>query len=429
MPTPNLRRFAIDILMAVMDEGQSLSAAMPLRAQIKDARDAAWLQALCYGVLREYGYLEFLLKPLLPRPLREKDRDVNWLLLIGIYQLRFMQIPQHAAVNETVVTARALKKPWAVGLVNGVLRSWLREQISIEARATPLDRLAHPRWLVQRLKQDYPEHWQIILEANQTHPPLTIRVNARQGTCAQYQTDLAEQGLIAHTLPGLPQALRLEQAVDVKQLPGFATGRVSVQDASAQLAAAFLHCEPGMQVLDACAAPGGKTAHLLETIDALKLVALDHEPARVELIRSTLARLQLSAEVRCTDALHDTDLRVYDRILLDAPCSATGIIRRHPDIKWLRTPEDIVALSATQSALLEALWPKLKPGGQLLYATCSVLKAENEQVITAFLGRHPEAQLQTLTAPEGFVTAGGKIGLQLLPGVGDGFYYASLIKN
>ncbi|MGE5240926.1 MAG: 16S rRNA (cytosine(967)-C(5))-methyltransferase RsmB [Bacteroidota bacterium] len=401
---------------------------------VAQARDAALIQEMTYGVLRWFHELETVAALFLTKPLKEKDRDIQGLLLIGLYQLRHMRVAKHAAVTETVDAAAALKKPWAKSLLNACLRSYLREEARAQAAiaAAPAAAFSHPAWLIDALRGDWPEDWRAILAANNERPPLVLRVNRHRLTREQYLARLAGGGIPAAALPALPDAIRLETPVAVDALPGFAQGEVSVQDGAAQLAAVLLDAQAGERVLDACAAPGGKTGHLLERTPGLaELVALDREPARVALIEENLARLGVTATVVTGDATDPRawwDGRQFDRILADVPCSATGVIRRHPDIKVRRQPQDLPKLLETQTRILESLWPLLKPGGKLLYVTCSILTAENEKQMAAFLARHPEAAEDGLPLTAGVARV---VGRQILPGESgmDGFYYACLHKN
>ncbi len=374
---------------------------------------------LSYGVLRRLGLLEYLLKQLLTRPLIEPA--IRYLLLVGLYELLEGRTPPYAVVNETVSAAPRR----ASGLVNAVLRNFLRRRdlLLTQAQDDPLARWNHPAWWVARLKQEYPEHWQAILETSNQHPPMTLRVNRRRTRLQDYQLRLCEAGLEAEQTGDW--ALRLAHPVPVAQLPGFADGLVSVQDLGAQYAAALLDCRDGMRVLDACAAPGGKAAHLLECHD-LDLTALDLAPERLERVKQNLDRLGLKARLRVADAAAPQawwDGRPFDRILLDAPCTGSGVVRRHPDGKWLKRAEDATRLAQRQLQLIEALWPLLQPGGKLLYATCSLFWAENRGVVHAFLTQHPDAAEEPLDLP------GGRQG-QLLPdGQHDGFFYARLVKT
>jgi len=314
-----------------------------------------------------------------------------------------------------------------------VLRRYQREQAVLDAaaEAEPVARHAHPHWLLTRLQQDWPDDWQAVCAANNARAPMTLRVNTLRGSPADYQQRLTEAGLAATSQPHAPAALVLTEPTDVAALPGFAAGDVSVQDAAAQLAAPLLDVQAGQRVLDACAAPGGKTAHLLENNPSAELVALDNDAARLDRVAETLARLQLAARLLHADAGQVVDWwdgKPFDRILLDAPCSASGVIRRHPDIKALRRAVDIDALAAQQARLLDALWPCLAPGGKLLYVTCSVLAAENGRQVKTFLARTPDAAALPLAADWGRPAGHGR---QILPGEADmdGFFYALLVKT
>lgn len=442
--TANARALAADAVTQVVRDGRSLSQVLPTCLDRAAAVDRALVQELAYGVLRWRFRLEALLRQLLKQPLKRKDQDVVSLLLVGLYQLAYTEVAPHAAVHATVEAVRATGKRWAVSLANAVLRSYQRQHAELNAMADrqPADRHAHPAWLVEQLRADWPDDWERILMANNQRPPLVLRVNARHGDLASYRAELDAVGMAHVALPTTAYGVCLEQAVAVERLPGFAAGAVSVQDAAAQLAAPLLAAEAGMRVLDACAAPGGKTAHILERTPDVELLAVDIDAARVRRIEENLQRLGLSAQLVVGDAAQPEawwDGRPFQRILLDAPCSATGVIRRHPDIKSLRRAADIDTLAATQAQLLDALWPLLEPGGLLLYATCSVLRRENEARIEAFLRRHADAREAALdVAPEVSWGRPMRHGRQILPGdtdgnpaaVGmDGFFYASLIKS
>jgi 16S rRNA (cytosine967-C5)-methyltransferase len=340
-------------------------------------------------------------------------------------------VPSHAAVAETVGAARRLHKAWAAALVNATLRGFLREREQLLAAldTDPVSALAHPAWLLDELRAAWPQQWQAIAAANNVRPPMTLRVNPRHGDAAAWRTRLTTAGHPAATVAAAPSALQLDAPCDVKILPGFATGALSVQDAAAQLAAPLLAVRPGQRVLDACAAPGGKTCHLLESQPALaELVALDRSAERLERVRENLVRLGGTARLVAADAAEvDSwwDGKPFERILLDAPCSGSGVIRRHPDIKLLRRPEDLVHLAGEQQRLLRAVWPLLAPGGRLLYATCSVLPVENERQISHFLADYEEAEELPITAEWGHPRDHGR---QILPGEAgmDGFFYALL---
>ena len=429
----NVRAVAATVLGQVLGAGHTLTAVLPPALHRVTPRDRGFLQELCYGVCRWQPQLQRLMDALLERPLDAREPVVRALLLIGLYQLHRLEMPSHAAVSETVAAARALGKPWAVGLTNAVLRAFLRQRsaLLLQIEADPSARLAHPAWLLTRLQQDWPQDWAAIAAANNAHPPLTLRVNQQRSNRETYQRQLENHGHRAEPSIAAPLALTLDQPVDPITLPGFAEGWASVQDAAGQLAAPLLAAAPGMRGLDACAAPGGKTAHWLEMTPHLKLTALELAADRLERVRDNLQRLGLTADLVHGDATQPAtwwDGQPYDRILLDAPCSATGVIRRHPDIKLLRRETDLAALAARQVALLTALWPLLRPGGWLLYATCSVLRQENEQVITAFLATQPDASERPLPVTWGRALLRGR---QILPGEAgmDGFYYALLVKQ
>lgn len=433
----NPRAVAAKVLEEVTLNGRYLDAALSqaLTALPREQkRDAALIQEMTYGVLRWFHQLEAIAAILLDKPLKEKDRDIHLLLLIGLYQLRHMRVAQHAAVTETVEAAASLKKIWAKNLINACLRTYLREEARAQAAVAinPSASFSHPGWLIEELARDWPEDWQTILAANNAHPPMALRINLRRQTRESFLARLAQAGIAAKASPLNDTTVLLDSPVNVTELPGFAQGDVSVQDAAAQFAAVLLDAQPGERVLDACAAPGGKTGQLLEHTPGLtELVALDKDAARVDLIKENLARLGLAATIITGDAGAPADWwdgRPFDRILADVPCSATGVIRRHPDIKLRRRPEDLTKIVATQKRLLEGLWPLLKSGGKLLYASCSILPVENEQQLAAFLARHPEAQEVEL--PPG-VGRKRTVGRQILPGEAnmDGFYYACLRKN
>lgn len=427
---PEVRAAAARCLAAVAG-GQSLARELPRAEQQLKPDQRALLRELCYGSLRQYWRLDGLVRPCLAKPFKPKDRDLFMLLCLGIYQLDHMRIPAHAAINVTVNACKALRKDWAKGLTNAVLRRYQRERETLSGQLSPAAQAAHPDWLFDAIHSAWPKQATAVLDANNQHPPLCLRNNSRHQTRADYLLALAAASIAAKPCAFARDGIRLEQAVDVRALPGFAEGRVSVQDESAQLCAELLSTEPGMRVLDACAAPGGKTGHLLETQPALDLLALDHDSQRLERVADNLERLGLRAELKAGDAAepeHWWDGRAFDRILLDAPCSATGVIRRNPDIKLHRRASDIAALADTQLRLLQALWPLLKSGGQLLYATCSVLPRENEQVIEAFLAQTTDVRGEPIDTHWGLPRTQGR---QLLPenDSHDGFYYALLRKS
>jgi 16S rRNA (cytosine967-C5)-methyltransferase len=426
------RASAAKVLYQVVDKGQSLTNALPLAQQLLPAKDRALLQEICYGVLRWLPRLEFISRQLMTKPLIGKQRPVHFLILIGLYQLKYMRVPAHAAVAETVNAVKVLKSPKLSGLVNAILRNYQRQQDELETSADGNDscKFGHPGWLIKRIKAAYPEQWQDVLSANNERPPMWIRVNQQHHSKADYQALLANDEITCIEANSADSALRLEKPTDVYKLAGFAEGHCSVQDGAAQFAAQFLDAQPGELVLDACAAPGGKTAHILERQPDLKhLVAVDFDANRLARVQENLTRIGLTAELIHGDASKPEAWwqgEQFDRILLDAPCSATGVIRRHPDIKWLRRDSDIAALVQLQAEILDAMWAQLKPGGTLLYATCSILPAENTEQISKFIARTENARLAPLTSG----SPDGASSWQILPNTQgmDGFFYAKLQK-
>jgi len=427
------RATAARIVASVVEQRRFLDEAlMEAFAQGDDELTRSLVQELAYGTLRWYDALEAIAAQLLREPLKARDADVRALLFCGLYQLRHMRTAPHAAVDETVRATRVLGKDWARGLINACLRTYLRRRESLEASVVGNDaaRLSHPTWLLAALQAAFPARWEAIAMANNEHPPLVLRVNLAQRTREEYLRLLAEAGIRAQATAISPSGVLLETPLPVERLPGFTEGLVSVQDEAAQLAAPLLDVRSGHRVLDLCAAPGGKTAHLLESTRPGELVAVDVSPERLERVQQNLERLGLKAHVLCGDATEPAawwDGQPFDRILLDAPCSATGVIRRHPDIKVRRQPDDLVALAATQAAMLNGVWPLLKPG-KLLYVTCSVLPVENERPIEQFLATHPDAEALPLALEAGLVRGPGR---QLLPDGDrtDGFYYACIAKR
>jgi 16S rRNA (cytosine967-C5)-methyltransferase len=398
------------------------------------ATEQPLLKDLCFGSLRWHERLSAILSRLLSKPLKAADKDVECLLRVGLYQLVYQRTPDHAAVNETVKAVKKLRKAWAEKLINGVLRQFLRERDTLLATVDQADtaRYAFPAWLLGRIRHAWPEDWENILQASNQHAPMTLRVNQRQQTTDIYAQKLAAADLAADHVPAVASALNLHKPVGVEQLPGFAGGAVSVQDAAAQLAAVLLDCQPDMWVLDACAAPGGKTGHLLENTSYLQVLALDSSASRLQRVTENLQRLQLQTQVQVLaadagDVSAWWDGQPFERILLDAPCSATGVIRRHPDIKVLRRDSDIAVLQQEQARLLRALWQTLKPGGVMLYATCSILPEENHQQVVDFLAEQADAVHLPIQADWGHAR---EVGRQILPGESgmDGFYYALLAK-
>ncbi|HFO2533981.1 TPA: 16S rRNA (cytosine(967)-C(5))-methyltransferase RsmB [Yersinia enterocolitica] len=426
--TYNLRSIAAKAISQVLDQGQSLSTVLPgLHNNISD-KDRALLQELCFGTLRVLPQLEWCIQQLMARPLTGKQRVFHYLIMVGLYQLIYTRIPAHAALAETVEGATALKRPQLKGLINGVLRQFQRQQVELLERAGNNDsHYLHPSWLLARFKRAYPEQWQQILDANNQKPPMWLRVNRLHHTRNEYLELLKQAGIEATPHDVFPDALRLITPCAVNSLPGFELGWATVQDASAQGCVDLLDPQDGEQILDLCAAPGGKTTHILEAAPKAHVLAVDIDEVRLNRVKENLKRLQLHAVVRVGDGRTPEAWcgeQLFDRILLDAPCSATGVIRRHPDIKWLRRDSDIAELAQLQSEIIEAIWPKLKKGGVMVYATCSILPEENQQQIMAFLQRHAEAEL----VETGTTALPGKQNLPH-PEDGDGFFYAKLIKR
>ncbi len=422
----NTRLIAARTLVRVLDGGQSLTAALEhTLSALENPQDKAFVQAVCYGVCRYYHRLQFILTQLLDKPI--KDVEIYALALIGLYQLAFMRVKTHAAVSETVDATR--KKSWAKNLINALLRRYLREQEQLEtlANSTPVALHSHPKWLVSRIESDWGEKATQIFQANNEFPPMVLRVNALQTSRENYLQQLADLSIEAEAVECCPSAIRLVKPVAVFSLPNFESGMISVQDTAAQFAAGLLDLKAGQRVLDLCAAPAGKTAHILESQSDLECVAVDIDATRMLRVETNLQRLNLSAQLIVGDATQPEDWwdeNCFDRILVDAPCSALGVIRRHPDIKILRRADDLTTLPMLQNDILKAAWSMLKEDGLLVYATCSILKAENEDQIAKFLAETPNAQ----EIP--FDLNPAKHGWQILTGENgcDGFYYARLRK-
>lgn len=381
----------------------------------------ATAQDLSYGTLRYYGRIAAVLRQLLDKPLTHEG--VQHLLLVALYQLIYDKASAHTVVNQAVEAAAGFRQRWAKGLVNAVLRNYLRraEELAGVDAADEVARYSYPQWWIDKLRQQYPQGWQSILEVGNTHPPMTLRINLGKTTAQDYSASLTASG-IAHRRIGA-QALVLDKAVPVSQLPGFQEGVVSVQDYGAQFAAQLLDAKTGMRVLDACCAPGGKTGHILELAE-VEMLALDHDAERLQRVQSNLDRLRRRAKLQAGDAARPEgwwDGIAFDRILADVPCTASGIVRRHVDIKWLRREEDVVAFAQQQAAILHSLWQLLAKGGKLLYATCSIFHEENQGQIDQFLKQHQDATQLPLAHPQNG---------QLIPCADhDGFFYALLQKD
>lgn len=436
------RKAALNILLSVLrDDGKSLSSLTHLTENL-DARDAAFARMLSFGVLRFYQQLQSLIKPFIKKPLKAKDIDVQLVMLMAVYQIMYSRVPEFAIVDSAVKQIRKSKKKWAAGMVNAVLRGFLRqiENKELQEVLAELDSeealYAHPQWIIDRIKEDWPENWKEILLANNQQAPMTLRINLQQTTIDEFITALEKDFEIsAEKISGIATAIKLEQARDVKQLPGFNKGWFSVQDAGAQLAAQILQPKAGDHILDACAAPGGKTAHMFEMQPEITVTALDISQSRLQRVEENCQRLGFKPKLITADATEVEkwwDGEQFDKILLDVPCSATGVIRRHPDIKHLRWDEDIETLVQLQRDILLKNWRLLKSGGYLLYATCSLFKAENEQQVAWFLQQNEDAELVSLSNVVSLAAnqKSSAHGLQLFPvsGDNDGFYYALLQK-
>ncbi|MDG2018482.1 MAG: 16S rRNA (cytosine(967)-C(5))-methyltransferase RsmB [Porticoccaceae bacterium] len=428
----NVRVVAAEAIGQVL-RGRSLSAVLPKYSQKVADNDQALFKELCFGTLRWYPQLQAIVNHLMSKPIKDKEREIQALLACGIYQLMHMRVADHAAINETVAATVKLKRLWAKGLVNAVLRNFQRQQEQIVDKLSKNSdyATAHPQWIVDRLHKAWPEQAQEILAANNLQAPMCLRVNASRCSRDDYLTMLTDANINAEPTQYSECGILLDKPQEVTELPGFADGLASVQDESAQLAASLLDVQPGHVVLDACCAPGGKTCHILESEPKLALLtAIDLEQTRLERCKDNLQRLDLQANLIAADvgAIEMWwDNKPFDRILLDAPCSASGVIRRHPDIKLLRKNTDIDNLSKIQTELLEKVWKTLRKGGILVYATCSVLPQENDSVVAQFLAANDDASLIKIEADWGRATDFGR---QIFPSAkgGDGFYYSRLKK-
>ena len=433
-----VRATAAEIVDAVVTDGRSLDAAIEnLEANVAED-DRSLLRNICFGAVRNHWQLREWASKLVNRPLKKRDSVVAALLDVGLFQLSGTRIPDHAVVSQTVEAARLLRRPKLAGLVNAVLRRFVRDNVASSDAGSDEARCNHPQWLIDAIRRDWPDDWQDIIAANNERAPMWLRANASKGSAEDYLERLEAADIGASLFAAAENAILLDEPRNVSELLGFDEGAASVQDAAAQFAAPWLLAgdsgrtrRPG-RILDACAAPGGKTGHLLE-LGVTELTSIDKDEKRLADVARTLDRLDFNATVRLADASNPEewwDRKPFDGILLDAPCSASGVIRRHPDIKLLRRETDIDGLRELQTAFLGALWPLLAPGGRLLYATCSVLAAENDDVVGAFLAATPDAQendmlqnnnIRDVMRPKG-------CGYQILPGTAgmDGFYYACL---
>ena len=430
----SLRANAAKAIYAVLERGESLRESLPPLQAAGSAEANAWVQEMTFGVLRNVPLLQYWLRQLVAKPLTGKHKIIEHLLMLGFYQLTYSRVPAHAAVSETVQASVVLRCHALKGLVNATLRRFIRDDTARQIPATPHIQHGLPKWLYKKLQEHYPAEFSQLVASQRQPAPLWLRINQQRISTENYlreyrQTKLSST-IPASSVPELANAVVLQRSTVVTSLPGYKDGWFSVQDGAAQLAAHYLDPQINERILDACCAPGGKTSHILETQPQVaEVVAVDIDAKRLERTRENLARLQLHACIKCADILDPDgwwDGVKFDRILLDAPCSGTGVIRRHPDILWLRKAADISLLTQLQTSILESLWRLLQPGGTLLYATCSILKEENQQQIRQFLTHHGDAELIPITTTETEQTPGR----QILPGEGqmDGFYYARLKK-
>ncbi len=428
------RLIAVKIITQLINQNGSLSSLLEKLNKQDSLEKKALVQALCFGVCRHYHELSAIANNFLKKPLRKKDHDIYSLLLVGIYQLSFMRMPDYAVVNECVATCKKLKKIWAKNLINAVLRSTIRETEAIQKllESSLESKYSHPLWLIKLLQEYWPENYSDLLKANNQQAPMTLRVNCSTTSTEGYQQQLSQLNIDASRGDLAPHSLILKKPVSVDLLPGFQAGDVSIQDEASQMAAIILNPKKGERILDACSAPGGKTCALLELAPGAKVYAVDNDQSRLAKVSDNLKRIKASAELSCADIIQQAYAwqqaqHNFDRILLDVPCSASGVIRRHPDIKILRQPENIQELVKLQSKILDAVWPLLSMGGHLLYSTCSVLKSENSYQIEEFLARTPDAKELTINLDFSIACSHGR---QLFPTTGsyDGFYYALLQK-
>jgi len=434
----SLRARVANGVSRIVAQGNSLTDVLPDYDSLQE-KDKALARELTFGTLRHYYSLKAISRLLLNKPLKARDNNIYCLIIVGLYQLFYTRIPDHAALSETVQATVKLNKPWAKGLVNALLRKALREgdELLDKVNSNPSVASSMPDWLYEQLKTDWPDEYLQIIETYHQRAPLTLRVNTRHLDRERYLEKLEKAGVAASVHPLAEQALLLDKSCDIKTLPGYHQGDFSVQDSAAQMAAQLLDVKPGQKILDACAAPGGKTSHILELVDNnASVVAVDNSAIRVKRLEENLQRLKVNAKTLTANAMNSNDWHrgePYDRILCDAPCSALGIVRRHPDIAVLRRKTDIGPLNVIQQQLLDTLWPLLKPGGVMLYATCSILKSENSDQIRQFLQKHSDAELVEIR-PKDMITGKKHTSLpgwQIFPGElnMDGFYYAKLQKQ
>ena len=427
----DLRADTAWVIFQVLEQGKSSREALAMAQARHSKQDAAWLQEMAMGVFRHLPQLQIWLRELLEQPLTGSKKILEHVILLGFYQQAYSRVSDHAAVAATVNAAEVLGGKSLKGLINAILRNFQRQQLAAQASDNPIIQSGLPKWLYKRLANAYPQEIESIVSGMNQPAPIWLRVNQQQCTHHHYCNALTDAGISFALSEQHPDAVILLDRAPITTLPGFTEGWFSVQDGAAQLAAPLLDAQPGERILDCCAAPGGKSAHILERSTALaELIALDSEASRLERMTENLNRLQLHANIVCADAAEVEswwDGKPFDRILLDAPCSATGVIRRHPDIRWLRKSADIEVLEALQYKILTNLWRTLKTGGTLLYATCSVLPVENKAQISRFLQEYSDAQLLPIHSGESIEQPGQ----QILPGEQqmDGFYYARLLKS
>jgi len=424
------RRHALTILLAVSEKQATLKEAFASIDGFSNHPDKSFISEICYGVCRYYHQLSFVLDELMDKPLKAKYLDVRLILLMGIYQIEHMQTPDYAVVNESVKLAKKQRKNWATGLVNATLRRYIdnREGIAERINKNPLSRYSLPEWLYQRLADSDSDGLDSLLEALLGRALIYLRVNQLKISTTEYLKILHDEGIKASLVEGVESAIVLSSPTAVTDLPHFAEGFVSVQDIAPMQAAPLLSVKSGEKVLDLCTAPGGKLCHLLERHPDADITGFDVSSSRMETVKENLARLHLSATLLTADALEadkHLELASFDKILLDAPCTATGVIRRHPEIKLLRHEEDVEIVVNLQQAILAKAWTLLKPGCQLLYCTCSLLQEENDKQIKAFLDEHKSAELKPITVTNAVKT---QYGAQCLPPVSDGFYFSLLTK-
>ncbi len=447
MKVTNVRAKAAEVLLAVLDKGQSLSEALPKAQQSLPVKDHALLQEMCFGAIRYFPKYDAITNQLLAKKMKAKQRVFHHLIIIGLYQLDQMRIPEHAAVGETVQGAVSLKASGMKGLINGCLRNYMRNKDKlINKIKNDVTEFCHPNWFIKKVQVAYPQEWQAILANNLKRSPMWLRVHTKNCPLETFTTELTNAKIeFSQPLPN-QHSILLERPMPVDKIPGFEQGWFAVQDGAAQQAGWLLEPQDKELILDACAAPGGKTLHILDVADAT-VVAADIDQTRLDRVQENLTRLNASAHLICGDltnpqTLYDglkkqklsTDPQAspaFDRILLDAPCSATGVIRRHPDIKWLRRPDDIEKLADVQQQILHTLWQELKPGGTLLYATCSILPSENRDLMRSLLTSTDDAELNLIEHPLNVGESSENPGWQILPGEHnmDGFYYCRIKKQ